>query len=218
VILEWNADRYVEGFGYNSVSRTDIRDYTVGAVYDLIHTPWGMVWVQYCNPAQVEPPPTGFSLIYNGWTFVWVQYGGESRFSIWQSDGAGTCEFVAPPFTSGTFAAHGAGTCEFAPEALEFFWISQGAGGSDWILQGELFSGFAAAGAGTCVFYRAPNVLLIDGAGKASFVLESKEPPPPFRCEGAGGAQFLGSAGMGDECLTPPDTPLAPTEFPNYAY
>src|SRR4029434_2162337 len=190
------------------------------AVFDLIRTPWGIIWVQYADPAQTEPPPTGFSLMYDGWTFIWDEFGGESRFSSWQMDAQTTCMFVAPSTTAATFRADAEGTATFdTGERVEVIFVCEGSGtGSDWTLVGELRNGFQADGKGTAEFFQAGNLLFKgQGTGSCAITLSDKPYPVGFNADGKTPCRFMGAAGVDEECLTPSTAPPLADRLPNYA-
>lgn len=136
--------------------------------------------------------------------------------SVWLSEGAGTCEFLAPAITLGNFKADGAGTCEFALEpAASFFW-AHGAGGADFIGFTDIVSGFKADGTGKLNFYTSANSWLMQGTGGATFQGKSQPAPTGFKAQGTGGARFMGAVGASEDCLTS-SVPAMPRQ-PNFVY
>ena len=222
MILDWNADSYVDGISHAFVPESI--DYApalgASAQFTLVYDPFSFVWVQYAGtaPEALTDAPSGFQLIYDGWTMVWVQYGLGTAFPSWQADGRTECTFVTPTATTGSFSAAGTGsaTFEFEPFADSFF-LAQGSGGNTWNGFSDIASGFTCNGKSTCNFYSADASLVVrmDGKSRASFEGISVE-ASGFECHATGGAKFMGTIGTGEECISPGAAPEG--SFPNFVF
>lgn len=217
MILDWNADSYIDGISYGFIPDPEPTAALLGSGGDfqLVYDPWTLVWVQYAGTApEILPADTGFQLIYDGWTFLWVQYG--TAFPVWQADGKASCTFLTPGPTLGSFRAEGTGDAVFTANEREVWFVAQGEGFSTWNAFSNVQSGFQADGKTSCNFYAASSVMRADGKSKASFSAIGVPVPVGFTAKATGKSQWMATLGQNEECLAPGTLP--PVRFPNFVF
>ena len=197
MIIDWSANVYFNGPGQAFPAPPLVPS---EASHALVYNLWSPVRAEY-GGTLAEARDT-FSLIYRpGLGFIWVQYGGTATgASIWECGGRAAAVFQA------------------AAEA-QLWWRADGDAVTTWFLQADIISGFRADGIGTCQFLNlAAGGFVAQGSSTCTFVAGEPAPSYGFRADGKGECMFLAAIGTGDECLTPPDTPISGGSFPNFVY
>jgi hypothetical protein len=165
MILDWNADSYLDGIGYAFVSELPLTTaFESIAEYQIVYDPWTLVRVEYGSGV---PAVTSGAFRADGAGFA--EFTPEYIESFFWAHGAGGSTWTGYSDLVNGFNADGTGTCEFFLSANSL--KMQGSGGATFEGASQPApTGFKAQGSGNARFF--------GGAGVGEDCLTSKDTLP----------------------------------------